>query len=83
MSESRKKYGERKFSIYVLSPDRRFIGGEEDLEKAKAEARGAALASRDSRGQKIRMAEVWDNKRSRPVYSVERKHGGHLEEHHE
>jgi len=70
---------QKRYSIYVLSPNRRFVGGFDDYVKAKGEAREKILGKRDSRGRKIELAEVWDNQRQRPVLSVEIKRGNLVE----
>ena len=69
-----------RYSIYVLSPDRRFVVGLDDLSKAKDSARENCKRRKDYRGQKIESAEVFDNEIQAPVFSATRKHGGHIEE---
>lgn len=70
-----------RYSVYVLSPDRRFVEGTDSLEDAKSKAREIALTwKKDSREQKVESAEVWDNNTQSPCYGAERKWGGALEE---
>jgi len=70
-----------RYSVYVLSPDRRFVKGLDDLPKAQEAARENCQRAKDSRGQKIESAEVWDNETQAPVFSAARKYGGKIEEH--
>lgn len=70
-----------RYSVYVLSPDRRFVKGLDDLSKAQDAARENCQRKKDTRGFKIESAEVWDNEIQAPVFSAARKHGGKIEEH--
>ncbi len=68
------------FSIYFLSPDRRFAEGGASFSESVIRARKLVLMSTDSRDQKIESVEVWDNETQLPVYGVERQHRGKLDE---
>jgi len=69
-----------RYSVYVLSPDRRFVQGGDDLDKAKDAARKNCQRIRDSRGEKITSAEVWDNEVQSPVFSAKRRGNGRIDE---
>ncbi len=68
------------FSVYVLSPDRRFVTGSDSFTEAVSLARQNVHRTTDSRGQKIESCEVWDNNKQQPAYGVERHWGGKLDE---
>lgn len=68
------------FSVYVLSPDRRFVIGSDSFTEAVSLARQNVHRKNDSRGQKIESCEVWDNNKQQPAYGVERLYGGKLDE---
>jgi len=68
------------FSIYFLSPDRRFVEGTDSFSEGVGRARQLVHQKNDGRGQKIESVEVWDNNKQQPAYGVERKYGGKLDE---
>lgn len=70
----------KNFSIYFLSPDRRFVEGTDSFPEALSRARQLVHVKKDSRGNKVESVEVWDNNEQKPVFGVERKWGGKLDE---